>query len=80
MTELNGNDGFYGTHHQFVMLIENGLYQQATKIMDSLNDGWLWSNERLLHNKIYNYLLDGVSVKEIKKKIRGQVFLKFNIY
>lgn len=68
MNELNGNDGFYGTHTQFVILIENRLYQQATKIMNSLNTGFLWSNEREVHNTIYNYLLDGISVKEIKNK------------
>ena len=57
MYELNGNDGFYGTHAQFAILIENRLYQQATKIMNSLNTGFLWVNERGVHNTIYNYLV-----------------------
>ena len=69
LNELNGNEGFYGTHANFAILIENRLYQQATKIMNSLNDGFLWSDERLVHNTIYNYLLDGISVKEIKNKL-----------
>lgn len=71
MNKLNGNDGFYGIHAQFVILIENRLYQQASKIMNSLNTGFLWSNERYVHNTIYNYLLDGISIKEIKNKFRA---------
>lgn len=69
LNKLNGNEGFYGSHANFAILIENRLYQQATKIMNSLNDGFLWSDERLVHNTIYNYLLDGISVKEIKNKL-----------
>lgn len=75
MIVLNGNEGFYGTHYQFIILIENRLYQKATKIMKDLNDGFLWSDERLFHNKIQDYLLDGISVKEIKNKFKkGEIF------
>ena len=72
LSERNGNDGFYGTPNQFAILIENRLYQQATKIMNSLNDGWVWVDERAVHTKIYEDLLDGVSVKNIKAKFRSQ--------
>ena len=41
MSELNGDDGYYGTHRQFALLIENDLYSKATKIMNSLNYGCL---------------------------------------
>jgi hypothetical protein len=69
LSDLNGKDGFYGTHAQFAILIEDRLYKQATKIMNSINYGFIWSNERLVHDTIYNQLLDGVSVKEIKAKL-----------
>lgn len=69
--ELNGNMGYYGTHHQFIILIENRLHKKAKKIMDSINQGGLWINEREVHNRIYNYLLTGMSVNEIKNKFRG---------
>jgi len=67
LSDLNSK-GFYDIKNQFAVLIENRLYQQATKIMNSLNPGVLWSNERLVHNQIYNYLLDGFSIKDIKSK------------
>lgn len=70
LNQRNGKDGFYGTHNQFVILIEKHLYQQATKIMNAVNQGWLWVNERGVHTKIYNQLLDGVTVKEIKKQFK----------
>lgn len=69
--KLNGNNGYYGTHYQFILLIKERLFEQATKIMNSLNHGWLWSNERDVHNTIYNYLLDGISVKQIKNKFNN---------
>jgi len=65
---LNGTEGFYGKHNQFSILIKSRLYTQATKIMNSLNQGFLWSNERLVHSTIYDNLLDSVSVKDIKLK------------
>jgi len=68
LSVLNGTEGFYGTHNQFSILIESRLYTQATKIMNSLNKGFLWSNERYVHNTIYNMLLDKVSIKDIKVK------------
>lgn len=71
LNELNSNEGFYGTYSQFAILIETRLYQEATKIMNSMNDGFMWSNEREIHNTIYNYLLDGISVKEIKNRIKN---------
>ena len=43
MSDLNGEDGFYGIHAQFAILIEDRLYKQATKIMNSVNSGFLWS-------------------------------------
>jgi len=66
---LNGSDGYYGTHNQFIILIEKRLYDKATKIMNSLNTGFLFSNERYVHNIIYNFLLDGNSAKDIKNKM-----------
>lgn len=71
LKELNGNDGFYGTHYQFVLLIENNLKEKATKIMNDLNHGWLWADEHGVQHRIYNMLLDGLSVKEIKSKFRA---------
>jgi hypothetical protein len=70
LNELNGDAGFYGTHHQFVILIENELYQKAMKIMNDLNPGFLWRNEREVHTRIYNYLLDGITIKQIKSKFK----------
>jgi hypothetical protein len=70
LKQLNMNDGFYGTHNQFIILIENRIHEKTTKIMNNLNNGFLWSNERFVHNTIYNYLLDGLSVKEIKNKFK----------
>ena len=70
LNELNGDEGYYGTHYSFVILIKKRLEEKAWKIMKDLNQGWLWSNERGVHHTIYNYLLDGLSVKEIKKKFQ----------
>jgi hypothetical protein len=63
----NGNEGFYGTHNQFAILIEKRIEEKAHKLMNSLNQGFLWSNERSVFNTIYNQLLDGVPVKTIKQ-------------
>ena len=68
LSVLNGDSGYYGTHNQFVVLIESRLYEKATNIMNSLNTSVLWSNERAVHNQIYDYLLDGITIKEIKSK------------
>lgn len=59
-------DGFYGTNNQFAELIKQRCYRNATKIMNSLNQGFLWENERLVHSQIYDLLLDGKSGKYIK--------------
>jgi len=60
---------YFCTENAFILLIESNLHEKATKIMNSLNQGFLWSNEREVHDKIYNLLLDGVPVKQIKKQI-----------
>lgn len=70
LNELNGNSGFYGTHNQFVILIEDRLYNRAIELMNKLNGGFLWVDERSVHDKIYNRLLDGVSIKKIKEEFR----------
>lgn len=66
LQELNGAEGFYGTHYQFIILIENNLRKKTINIMKSLNQGTLWINERVVYNKIYNHLLDGFSTVKIK--------------
>lgn len=38
--------------------------------MNDLNDGRLWVNERDIHTKIYNQLLDGISVNKIKEDFK----------
>lgn len=68
--ELNGNNGFYGTHNQFAILIEQQNYSKASDIMSKLNVGFLWLNERHVHDQIYNMLLDGISMKQIKEKFK----------
>ncbi len=69
LNKLNSNEGFYGTHNEFAKLIESRYYNKAIEIMNKLNQGFLWVDERGVHSKIYNMLLDGVSIKEIKLKI-----------
>lgn len=69
LNELNGNSGFYGTHYQFVILIELDLKQRALKILKSINNDGLFIDERLIYKKIYDYLLDGLSIKNIKREI-----------
>lgn len=70
LNQLNVNNGFYGTHNQFAILIEQRNYNKASDIMNKLNVGFLWLNERHVHNQIYNHLLDGVSIKKIKEKFK----------
>lgn len=72
IARLNKEDkeGFYGIKHQIVRGIETRLHNQAIKIMNQLNQGWLWKNERAVHNDIYNMLLDGKSIKSIKEKYK----------
>lgn len=71
LEEKSKNKGFYDINTTFIRLIESRLSNQATKILNSLNDGFLWSNPRLIYNKIYNDLLDGIPIKKIKEKFRG---------
>lgn len=66
----NGKEGFYGTHNQFAILLKDRLKERTVKIMKSLNTGFLWVNERSVHNTIYNYLLDGLSERAIKQKYK----------
>ena len=70
LSDKNGDEGFYGTYNQFIILEEKRLYEKATKIMNSLNQGFLWENERLVHSKIYNDLLDGILESKIKGKFK----------
>ena len=71
LDKKNGDAGHYGMHNQFAILIKNRHYKKATEIMQSLNTGFLWANERQTHNEIYEQLLDGVSVKNIKAKYKN---------
>lgn len=71
LREENGDSGYHGTAHQFIILIENDLWNKATKIMNDIAYGFLWNRPRLIHNKIYNYLLDGYSVKKIKQLFKN---------
>jgi len=61
---------FYSTSNQFISLIENRISIETKEIMKQLNDGFLWTNERLVFNKIYNFLMDGKSIKNIKSELR----------
>ena len=70
LKELNKKDGYYGTYNQFVILIESRLRGKAIDLMNNLNTGFLWVNERMVFNKIYNLLLDGTSIKDIKKTFK----------
>jgi hypothetical protein len=71
LEEKSKNKGFYDINTTFIRLIESRLSNQATKILNSLNDGFLWDNPRLIYNKIYNDLLDGIPTKKIKENSRG---------
>lgn len=66
----NAGLGFYGTPNQFALLIRSRLDERARKLMSSIFVGVLPMNERLEYNKIYNMLLDGRSVIEIKTKYK----------
>ena len=70
LNQLNGDNGFYGIHNQFIILIESRLHNKAIELMNKLNGGFLWVDESHVHNQIYNYLLDGVSIKKIKEKFK----------
>lgn len=71
LDERNGNDGYYGTPNQFALLERDRLNTKAIKIMNELNDGWLWTDEYAIRDKIYDYLLDGIPVTKIKQKMRS---------
>lgn len=70
LEELNKTEGFYGTHYQFILLNEQKLQQKTLKIMESLFYGVFLANERKVYNEIYNLLLDGYSMNNIKKIYR----------
>lgn len=71
LNELNKDEGFYGVNAQIVYSLETKLYNQTINIMRQLNDGFLWADERSVFNKIYNYLLDGVSARKIKSEFKS---------
>ena len=71
LDELNGNDGFYGTHASFAHLIKHRLDEKTRKIMIKCNNGLvLWSNEYNVYVLIYNLLLDGETQKSIIHKFK----------
>jgi hypothetical protein len=71
LDERNGNDGFYGVPNQFAESIRKRIENKAINLMNKFSAGFLLANERLIYIQIYNLLLDGVSEKEIKKRILG---------
>lgn len=71
LKELNKDEGFYAVNAQIVYSLETKLHNQTINIMRQLNDGFLWVDERSVFNKIYNRLLDGVSVRKIKLEFKS---------
>ena len=61
-------DGYYGVNYSLINLIESRLKIQASNILKTINHGWLYG--RTEHEQVYQLLLDGVSVKEIKNRMK----------
>jgi len=62
----NGNDGFYGLHNQFAQMIRSRLDEQTNKLLNSSIFYGVLPGQ-MEYNNIYNMLLDGKSIKAIKK-------------
>lgn len=70
INQLNLSSQWSGTANAYVLLIERELHEKATKIVNSFNKGLSSSDEHKLHKEIYNYLLDGYTIKKIKQLLK----------
>lgn len=64
----NGSEGWYGLPNYFIRRLENELFDKAIKLSNKLSYGMLPSNT--LVYKIYNCLLDGISIKKITEEFK----------